>query len=300
MAKAILENRTAWFSRYTKSIFMEESEDKARGISPQREKIHEIIFEADTPSGKAFDVILLIVILLSLIVVMLESVDSISSAYQDWFFWAEWIFTILFSIEYLLRIYCVYRPWKYIFSFYGIIDLLAILPTYLSLLISGSQYLIVIRGLRLIRVFRIFKLGHFLNEGDTIIRALRASRAKITVFLTFISLVIVIIGAVMYLIEGGSNPNFSSIPRGIYWSIVTLTTVGYGDITPITPIGQFLSALVMILGYSVLAVPTGIVSAEMVSESRRKVNTQACRSCGGEGHDDDARHCKYCGEKLNA
>ena len=265
-----------------------------------REKIHEIIFEADTPTGKVFDIILLVAILLSLIIVMVESVDSLSSAYSEWFFWAEWILTILFSIEYLLRVYCVLRPWKYMLSFYGIIDFLAILPSYLSLLIVGSQYLLVIRGLRLIRVFRIFKLGHFLNEGDVIIKALRASRAKITIFLTFISLVTVIIGALMYLIEGGSNPNFSSIPRSIYWSIVTLTTVGYGDITPITAIGQFLSAMVMILGYAVLAVPTGIVSAEMVSVNNQRNNTQACRYCGQEGHDDDARHCKYCGELLNA
>ena len=266
-------------------------------INPTKEKIHEIIFEADTPAGKTFDVILLVAILASLAVVIIESVDSISSRFSNFFFWAEVFFTILFTIEYVLRIYCVYRPWKYIFSFFGIIDFLAILPGYLSLVISGSQYLLVIRGLRLIRVFRIFKLGHFLKEGEIIINALRASQAKITVFLTFVCINTVIIGAVMYLVEGGSNDAFSSIPRGIYWAIVTLTTVGYGDITPVTPIGQFLSALVMILGYAVLAVPTGIVSAERISESR-KTNTSSCRYCGGEGHDDDATFCKYCGEAL--
>jgi voltage-gated potassium channel len=265
----------------------------------RKEKIHEIIFEADTPMGRLFDVVLLIAILASLIVVVLESVPSLSFQYGELFFWAEWFFTILFTIEYALRIYCIYRPQKYIFSFYGIIDFLAILPAYLSLVITGSQYFVVIRGLRLIRVFRIFKLGHFLKEGELIVRALRSSRAKILVFLTFISLVTVVIGALMYMIEGGENETFSSIPRGIYWAIVTLTTVGYGDIIPVTPFGQFLSALVMILGYAVLAVPTGIVSAEMVNDLRQRTNTQACRFCGKEGHADDAKYCKYCGEVLN-
>lgn len=266
---------------------------------PFKEKLHEIIFEADTPVGRVFDIVLLVAILASLVVVMLESVDSISQQFHDYFFWAEWFFTVIFTIEYLFRIYIVYRPSKYIFSFFGIIDLLAILPAYLSLFISGSQYLLVIRGLRLIRVFRIFKLGHFLNEGQVITKALRASRAKITIFLTFISLVTVIIGAIMYLVEGGTNSNFSSIPRGIYWAIVTLTTVGYGDITPVTTLGQMLSAVVMILGYAVLAVPTGIVSAEMIREEKIRTNTQACRFCGHEGHDDDAKYCKFCGETLN-
>lgn len=265
----------------------------------RKEKIHEIIFEADTPMGKLFDVVLLIAILASLIVVVLESVNSLSFQYAELFFWAEWFFTILFTLEYALRIYCIYRPAKYIFSFYGIVDFLAILPAYLSLVIAGSQYFVVIRGLRLIRVFRIFKLGHFLNEGELIIRALKSSRAKILVFLTFISLVTVVIGALMYMVEGGQNDSFSSIPRGIYWAIVTLTTVGYGDITPVTAFGQLLSALVMILGYAVLAVPTGIVSAEMVNDMRGRNNTQACRFCGREGHTDDARFCKYCGEVLN-
>lgn len=267
--------------------------------NPRKEKIHEIIFEADTPMGKTFDIVLLISILASLIVVILESVNSISTEYARYFFWAEWFFTILFSLEYILRIYCVYRPEKYIFSFYGIVDFLAILPAYLSLFISGSHYFTVIRGLRLIRVFRIFKLGHFLNEGEVIIRALKASRAKILVFLTFISLATVVIGAMMYMIEGGNNSSFSSIPRGIYWAIVTLTTVGYGDITPVTAIGQMLSALVMILGYAVIAVPTGIVSAEMVSNLKNNISNQACRYCGQEGHENDAKYCKYCGEPLN-
>lgn len=264
-----------------------------------REKIHEIIFEADTPMGRLFDILLLIVIAISVIIVMLESVDTLHVKYASLFFFLEWVFTIIFTLEYLLRLYCVYRPFKYMTSFFGIIDLLAILPAYLSLFIAGTHYFIVIRALRLMRIFRIFKLGHFLKESTVITNALRASRAKIFVFLMAVSLLVVIIGAIMYLIEGGNNESFSSIPRSIYWAIVTLTTVGYGDITPVTSLGQFFSAVVMILGYAIIAVPTGIVSAEMVA-AKHTQNTQACRFCGREGHDDDAVHCKYCGEALNA
>lgn len=265
-----------------------------------KERIHEVIFEAETIEGKTFDVILLVCILISVLTVMLESVPEYGSRFANTFFYIEWGFTILFTIEYLLRLYSVYRPRQYALSFYGIIDFLAIIPTYLSLIISGSQYLLVIRGLRLLRVFRIFKLGHFLREGDIIQRALLASRAKITVFLTFVLLMVIIIGSVMYLVEGDQNQNFSSIPRSIYWAVVTLTTVGYGDITPITNLGQFLSAVVMILGYAIIAVPTGIVSAEMVAEQRRTLpSRQACRYCGREGHDHNARYCKHCGEALN-
>jgi len=268
-------------------------------LSPIREQIHEIIFEADTPAGKGFDIGLLILILASVLVVMLESVDRINEQYEEVFRAMEWIFTGLFTVEYLLRLYCVHRPMRYATSFFGIIDLLAILPTYLSIFFAGTQYLLVIRGLRLLRIFRIFKLGHFMSEGEIIIKAMRASRAKITVFLFFILLVVIIIGSVMYLVEGGQNPAFTSIPRSIYWTIVTLTTVGFGDITPQTELGQFLSAIIMILGYAVIAVPTGIVSAEFI-ESQRKdyIDTRSCRSCGNEGHDADASHCKYCGSEL--
>jgi len=250
--------------------------------------------------GRTFDISLLIVISISVLIVMLESVDYIQVKYATLFFVLEWIFTIIFTIEYGLRIYAVYRPLKYMTSFFGVIDLLAILPAYLSLFFAGTHYLIVIRALRLIRIFRIFKLGHFLKEGAIITSALRASRAKIFVFLTSVTLLVIIIGAIMYLVEGGNNDKFSSIPRGIYWAIVTLTTVGYGDIVPQTGLGQFLSAVVMIMGYAIIAVPTGIVSAEMVNATaNNKNNTQACRFCGREGHDDDAIHCKYCGEVLN-
>ena len=269
-------------------------------LSPFRERLHEIIFEADTPAGKAFDVLLLISIVASVLVVLLESVPSLHDRFIREFYLLEWFFTILFSIEYLLRLYCVIRPWKYATSFYGVIDLLAILPTYLSMVFSGTHYLLVIRALRLMRVFRIFKLGHFIREGRVLINALRASRFKITVFMTFVLLMVTIIGAVTYLVEGGANANFSSIPKSIYWAIVTLTTVGYGDITPVTNLGQFLSALVMILGYAVIAVPTGIVSVELMrSEGSSGTSTQVCRHCSREGHDEDATYCKYCGEPLH-
>jgi voltage-gated potassium channel len=264
------------------------------------ERLHEIIFEADTPEGKFFDVALLIVIVASVLVVILESVAELDARYHLFFRALEWIFTIIFTIEYVLRLYSVYRPWKYAVSFFGIVDLLAIFPTYLSLFVTGTQYFIVIRALRLLRVFRIFKLGHFLDEGNIIMAALQASRAKITVFLTFVLLMVTIIGSLMYLVEGGlEDTDFENIPKGIYWAVVTLTTVGYGDITPKSGIGQFLSAIVMILGYAVIAVPTGIVSAEFISKRRGGPTTQACRYCGQEGHADDAIYCKYCGEKLN-
>lgn len=278
------------------------SEADYREKRPFRDRIHEIIFEADTPTGKFFDVALLVFIVLSVITVMLESSDELRSQYGRIFFVLEWIFTILFTLEYFTRIYVTIRPWKYISSFYGIVDLLAIIPTYLSLLISGTQYFVVIRILRLLRIFRIFKLGKYLSEGAQLRRAMIASRNKITVFLFVVTLLVILIGSLMYLIEGGSNEGFSSIPRSVYWAIVTLTTVGYGDITPASDLGQFMSAIVMILGYAIIAVPTGIVTNEIISDSLRnikKTNTQACRFCTKEGHDDDAVYCKYCGGRLN-
>lgn len=268
---------------------------------PFRDRIHEIIFEADTPTGKFFDIALLVLIVLSVITVMLESSEGWPPAVERMFIYLEWIFTITFTIEYLLRLYVTIRPMKYALSFYGIVDLLAIAPTYLSLLISGSQYLVVIRILRLLRVFRIFKLGKYLSEGAQLKRALIASRNKITVFLFVVTILVVLIGSLMYLVEGGRNDGFSSIPRAVYWAIVTLTTVGYGDITPSSNVGQFLSAVVMILGYAIIAVPTGIVTNEIINDRMNvhKNNTQACRFCTREGHDDDATYCKYCGGRLN-
>lgn len=265
-----------------------------------RDRIHEIVFEADTPTGKFFDIGLLVLIILSVITVMLESSEEWNASYRKVFIVLEWIFTIIFTIEYVLRLWVTIKPWKYALSFYGLIDLIAILPSYLSYFLAGTQYFVIIRIFRLLRVFRIFKLGKFLTEGDQLRRALIASRNKITVFLFSVTLLVVLIGSVMYLIEGGSNTGFSSIPKSVYWAIVTLTTVGYGDITPQTSVGQFLSAVVMILGYAIIAVPTGIVTNEMIGATGAKfTNTQVCRYCTKEGHANDAIYCKYCGGRLN-
>lgn len=273
---------------------------KNKSTSPTfRAKLHEAIFEADTPLGKVFDIALLVLIVLSIIMVMLESIDHLQEAYGKIFNVIEWILTILFSLEYVLRLYAVFKPWKYATSFFGVIDLLAILPSYLAFFLGGSQAFLIIRALRLMRIFRILKLGHFLSEGQVLAAALRASVNKITVFLFFVLILVTILGALMYLIEGGTNEGFANIPLSIYWAVVTLTTVGYGDITPATALGQFLSAIIMIIGYAIIAVPTGIVTGELIKKKRLVTNTQACRFCGAEGHDDDAVYCKYCGEVLN-
>lgn len=271
-------------------------------FSPFREHIHEIIFEADTPSGKAFDVALLIAILGSIAVVMLESIQSLAVEYNRLFQILEWGFTIFFTIEYILRLYCVYKPMKYATSFFGIIDLLAILPAYINFFIPGSHYLLSIRSLRLLRIFRIFKLGKFMKEGAIITNALKQSLPKLTVFVVFVLLMVIVVGSVMYVIEGDiEDSKFTSIPESIYWAIVTITTVGYGDISPTTPLGQFLASILMILGYAVIAVPTGIVSSELMANKSEESfeSTQACRYCSKEGHDEDAEYCKYCGEILN-
>lgn len=265
-----------------------------------RSKVHAIIFEAETPTGKIFDVLLLILILVSVLAVMLETVKEFDVKYHDLFLTIEWVVTILFTLEYGLRIYSVKKPSKYIFSFYGLVDLLAILPTYISLIFAGSQYLLTIRALRLLRIFRVFKLARYLVEGRVLIRALMASRPKIIVFLTTVFSIVIFIGSIMYLVEGEANEGFTSIPRSVYWAIVTITTVGYGDITPVTTLGQMLSAMLMVLGYAIIAVPTGIVSVEIAAASRqlKQVNTEACPSCGKDGHDVDAKHCKFCGAIL--
>ena len=260
-----------------------------------RKRLHEVIFEADTPAGKLFDVLLLVFIVLSVIAVLLDSVGSIHEKYGKILLTAEWIFTILFTMEYILRIISASRPSVYIFSFYGIIDLLAILPTYLSLVLVGSQYLLVIRILRLLRVFRVLKLARYVGASRVLAVALRNSRHKIVVFLEVVLTLVVIMGSLMYLIEGEAH-GFSSIPRSIYWAIVTLTTVGYGDIAPETVLGQFLASIIMIIGYAIIAVPTGIISMEMAKASH--TNTQVCQNCHFGNHDDDAKFCKNCGENL--
>lgn len=262
-----------------------------------RGRLHEIIFEADTSAGKAFDIALMVAIILSVFAVCLESVTSIELNYGPALRAAEWAFTILFTIEYALRLSCVGKPWRYAVSFFGIVDLLAIVPTYLSLIFVGSQSLLVIRALRLLRVFRVFKLGHFVGEATLLRTALIASVRKIIIFLGTVLMLVLIVGALMYLIEGEEH-GFTNIPQSIYWAIVTMTTVGYGDVTPQTVAGKVLASMVMIMGYAIIAVPTGIVTVELGWASRQRVSTQACPSCSAEGHDPDAKHCKFCGEKL--
>ena len=259
--------------------------------------LYEIIFEADTPKGKIFDIALLVIILFSILLVMLESVTSINVQHRDLLRIMEWIITVIFSIEYLLRVLVVKKPLKYIFSFYGIIDLLSVLPTYLSLVIVGSHSLVVIRAIRLLRVFRIFKLNRYTIASNNLGRALWASREKIFVFLFFIVNMVIIVGTLMYLIEGPEH-GFKSIPSSIYWAIVTMTTVGYGDISPETPLGQLLASFVMIAGYAIIAVPTGIVTAEII-KSPSKMNTQVCPHCLHDKHDNDAIFCNRCGGKMN-
>ena len=261
-----------------------------------RSTLHEIIFEADTPLGKAFDVALLVAILASIVTVMLESVDTVDQRYHRLLAILEWTFTIVFSIEYILRLICVRRPILYARSFFGIIDLLAILPTYLSLLIPGAQQLLVIRALRLLRLFRVFKLGRYLSEARALRRALWASRQKIIVFLATVLVIVVIVGSLIHLIEGPEN-GFTSIPRGVYWAIVTLTTVGYGDVSPNTVPGQMLAGVMMILGYSLIIIPTGIFSAELAG-GLRAISTQSCPACSREGHEAGARFCNQCGTRL--
>ena len=273
----------------------------AAGTAAWREKMRVIIFEADTPAGKAFDVSLLVAIVLSVIAVMLDSVASARRAYGGALDTAEWAFTLLFTVEYGLRLISVPKARRYATSFFGVVDLLAILPTYLSLLLPGAESLLVIRGLRLLRVFRVFKLGQFLGEASVLRAALAGSRHKITIFLGTILILVTILGAAMYLIEG-EEYGFTSIPTAVYWSIVTMTTVGYGDLAPHTVAGKLLASVVMILGYSIIAVPTGIVTAEIVESaaaSKRLLTTRCCPSCMSEGHDSDARYCKDCGAALD-
>ncbi len=267
-------------------------------LAPWRRRMHEVIFEADTPAGKAFDVALLAIIVLSVIVVMLDSVREIREQHPTLLTAAEWTITILFTVEYVARLICVAQPWRYATSFFGLVDLLAVVPTYLSVFVPGAHSALVIRALRLIRIFRVFKLSRYLTEARTLLIALRETRVRITVFLVVVLTLLLIIGSAMYLIEGGPGTQFTSIPRSVYWAIVTMTTVGYGDIAPQTVLGQMLAAAVMILGYAIIIVPIGVFSAEIVAARKREVSTQACPSCAAEGHDTDAVYCKYCGAKL--
>ncbi len=263
-----------------------------------KDTVRQVIFEADTPAGKAFDVWLIVLILLSVGAVMLDSVDSIHERWGTWLYAAEWMFTIIFTIEYGLRLWCIQNTWLYARSFYGIVDLLGILPTYISLWVAGSQYFLVVRVLRVLRVFRILRMVRYVGEAELISQALLASRRKITVFVSSVLALVVIFGSLMYLVEGQHNPGFGSIPDSIYWAVTTMTTVGYGDITPSTPLGRGLSTIIMIMGYGIIAVPTGIVTLELNEANRRRANTRTCSACSAEGHSREATYCWRCGQHL--
>jgi len=271
-----------------------------------KNKLHTIIYEADTPMGKLFDVVLLILILVSVILVMLESVTSIDTHYHDFLYFGEWVITIFFTIEYILRIITVKKASNYIFSFYGIIDFLSTIPLYLSFILAGSNALLAVRALRLLRVFRILKITRYMGEANKLNKALRDSKPKILVFLFAVLILSIIAGTIMYLVEGEQS-GFVSIPVSVYWCIVTLTTVGFGDIAPVTPLGQFIAAIIMIMGYGIIAVPTGIVSAEYASKKTHTVddpeyihvNTQSCQNCNENNHHDNAEFCHKCGSTLH-
>lgn len=273
------------------------SNEEKKDFAPWKRRLHEIIFEADTKAGKAFDLILAFSIIISVTSVILESVYSVNIKYGSILRATEWVFTILFTIEFILRIVSVRRPLKYIFSFFGMVDFVSIIPTYLGLFVTNAHLLIVIRVLRLLRLFRIFKLVRYINEANILLTALKASKQKIVVFIVTVSLIVVVIGSLIYVIEGSQN-GFNSIPDGMYWAIVTITTVGYGDITPQTFLGKIFSSILMILGYGILAIPTGIFSVELSKISKTTVSTQSCPFCSTQGHDTDAKFCKFCGGKL--
>ena len=263
-----------------------------------KSRLHTVIFESNTRAGKMFDVVLLFLIILSILVVLVDSMDEYHNRFGNIFYSIEWAFTVLFTIEYILRIITVRSPKKYAVSYLGIIDLLAIIPTYLSLFLVGAQTLLVLRVLRLLRVFRIFKLNHYISEMNFLSVAIKNSTRKISIFMLCVLFLVLIFGSLMYLVESGTH-GFSSIPASIYWAIVTITTVGYGDIAPVTSLGKLIAGLIMLLGYGIIAVPTGIVTTEMAIAAReKKMSHEACPNCGKEGHDADATYCKFCGAKL--
>jgi len=273
-------------------------EDFGRPPGGWRLKLYSIIFESDTPPGVLFDKVLLVTIVASVAVVMLDSIDSIASRHAIEFNVLEWLFTVLFTIEYLGRLLCVERPWRYARSFFGIVDLASVLPTYLAVFVPGLHVLIDVRVLRMLRVFRILKLTAYIAEYQFLLAALRSSRRKIAVFLSAVVLIMVSMGTVIYVVEGPAN-GFTSIPISIYWAITTMTTVGFGDITPKTDLGRFIASLMMLMGWGVLAVPTGIVTAELTTRRLQTVATRACGACGTAGHAADASFCRNCGARLS-
>ncbi len=300
-SKKVLINISEWMKKiiFSSALWCKSQLDKQIN-SDQREKLNIIINESETEEGRRFDTFMIWIILLSVVAVIMESVSEVKSAYWWIFFFLEWMFTIIFTIEYILRLYSSKNPIKYATSFFGIVDLLAIIPAYIGLVFINVQNLMIVRALRLLRIFRIFKMGHFVKEGSIIIEALKSSKIKIYVFVSFILLISVLIGSLLHLVEGQVNPNFDNIPKGIYWAIVTLTTVGYGDITPITPIGRFCATIIMVMGYGVIAVPTGIVTAEISLKVRELMfdSSKRCSRCYNQQHHPNATFCHSCGEEL--
>ncbi|MDR2122329.1 MAG: ion transporter [Flavobacteriaceae bacterium] len=284
----------------TQNFFEGNTPEQVKGTSKWKFELHEIIFESDTVKGKMFDIILLFFIALSTLIIMLESVSEVNTRIGFWLYILDWWVTISFTVEYLLRLTSVKRPIKYMISFYGIIDVLSIIPTYLSIFFIQSHYLSIIRILRLLRIFRVLKMGNYVKESNMILTSLINSKRKIFVFLYFILLTTLILGALMYVVEGGQNrSSFSSIPQSMYWAIVTLTTVGYGDVAPVTALGKIIASGIMILGYSIISVPAGLVSVEYQKTRTHHRSTQTCRYCMAENHESDAVYCKRCGHLLN-
>lgn len=269
---------------------------------PWRDRMHEIIFEADTPAGTAFDVALIGAIIASVIVVVISTLPALSEEpYRTVFLSIEWGFTALFTVEYILRLLIVRRPLRYMFSFFGIIDLLAILPAFIGLIVPGGERMLVVRTMRLLRVFRVLKLARYLSEATALRQALVVSRHKIAVFITTVLIIVLISSALMHIVEGNANnPQFDSMPSAMYWAIITMTTVGYGDITPTTWIGKVMTSILVLLGYSMIIIPTGILSAEMTEYARQSITTRTCPSCMIEGLAPDAVFCKRCGERIES
>ncbi len=280
---------------------MIEEDKEAYAEGDWRQRVWRIIFLSDTRAGQIFDVLLLILIGTSVGVVMLESVAEFRERYGLTFLYLEWLFTLIFTVEYVTRLIVVRKKRKYALSFFGVVDLLSILPTYVALFLTGTQYLMVIRILRLLRMFRVLKMAHHFGQANVLMNALRTSFPKISVFLFFIMTLVCIEGTLMYIVEGRSNPGFSSIPQSIYWAIVTVTTVGYGDVAPLTVLGKILSSVVMLSGFAIIAVPAGIVTVELGRESRlTRMDSRECGQCGWRGHDPAANYCKHCGCKMGA
>ncbi|GAA0784544.1 MULTISPECIES: ion transporter [Pseudomonadati] len=265
--------------------------------SPLKQRLRSIIFGTDTPEGKAFDIALLVSIVASILLICLDTIDSLHNNYGELFLIGEWMFTIIFTLEYVLRLYCSQNRFHYARSFFGVVDLLSIIPTYLALIFPAANFALAIRVLRLFRVFRVLKLLRFLADGNLLLKAMLQSSRKVFMFFFSVSLIILVLSVVMYVIEGPNN-GFSSIPKSMYWTIVTITTVGYGDITPQTPLGQAIAALTMLIGYSIIAIPTGILTAEISHEMVKVRDLRKCSNCGKKGHDNDAQFCNHCGSDL--